>query len=105
MVSHYTLDLISWKILPKPCLIRYDTIEWWAELSNSCRIRPYLNTDPVVKLLTHYIGSCFKQLNLKVHLQHGVLNFKGGVSSKRSSCFDEAKVDPLHQPAGKDNSA
>jgi len=55
MVSHCTLDPISWKILLKTCslicLIRYDTIQWWAELSDSC-----LNTDSVVKLLTHYIG-------------------------------------------------
>jgi len=35
---------------------RYDLIRWWAELSDFCRIRPYLNTDPVVELLTHYIG-------------------------------------------------
>jgi len=59
MVTHCTLDFISWKILLKTCclkyLIRYDTVRWWAELSDSCRIRPYLNTDPVVKLLTHYI--------------------------------------------------
>ena len=33
-----------------------DTIQRWAELSDSLWIRPYLNTDPVVKLLTHYIG-------------------------------------------------
>ena len=61
-VSHCTLDLISWNILLKTCrfkcLIRYDTIRWWAELSDSRRIRPYLNKDPVVKLLTHYIGFC-----------------------------------------------
>jgi len=61
MISHCTLDLISWKILLKTrcldCLIRYDTTQWWAELSDSRRIRPYLNMDPVVKLLTHYIGS------------------------------------------------
>ena len=62
MVSHCTLDLNSWKILPETCclksLIRYDTIRWWAELSDSRRIGPYLNTDPVIKLLTHYIGVC-----------------------------------------------
>jgi len=60
MISHCTLDLISWKILLKTCclkcLLRYDTIQWWTELRDSHRIRPYLNTDPVVKLLTHYIG-------------------------------------------------
>jgi len=49
--------------------------------------------------------ACFKRLNLKVRLQDGVLNFKGDVFSRRSSRFDEAKVDPLYQPAGKDNSA
>jgi len=38
-----------------------------------------------------------------VHIQHGVLNFKGGVSSRRSSRFDEAEVEPLHQSARKDN--
>jgi len=58
MVSQSTLDLISWKILLKTCclkcLIRCDTIQWWVEVSNHCRFRPYLNTDPVVKLLTHY---------------------------------------------------
>jgi len=53
----------------------------------------------------NYTNACFKWPNLKVHLQPGVLNFKGGVSSRRSSRFDEAKEDPLHQPAGKDNSA
>ena len=60
MVSHCSLDRISWKILLKTCylkcLIVYDTIRWWPERSDSQRIRPYLNTDPVVKLLTHYIG-------------------------------------------------
>jgi len=50
-------------------------------------------------------NACVKWPNLKVRLQHGMLNFKGGVSSRRSSRFDEAKVDLLHQPAGKDNSA
>jgi len=37
MVTHCTPDLISWKILLKTCclecLIRYDTMRWWAELS------------------------------------------------------------------------
>jgi len=47
----------------------------------------------------------FKRPNLKVNLQHGVLNFKGGVSSRRSSRFDGAKKDPLHQSTRKDNSA
>jgi len=60
MVAHCTLELISWKILLKTCcpkcLIWYDTIQWWAELSNSHQFRPYLNTDPVVKLLIHYIS-------------------------------------------------
>ena len=60
MVSHCTLDLISWKILLQTCclkcLIRHDTIQWWGELSDSRWIHPYLNTDPVVKQLTHYIG-------------------------------------------------
>jgi len=49
-------------------------------------------------------NACFKRLNLKVRFQHGMLNFKGGVSSGRSVRFDEAKVDPPHQPAEKDNS-
>ena len=60
MVSHCIYDLISWKISLKTCclkcLIRYDTIQWWAELSDSRRICPNLNTDLVVKLVTHYIG-------------------------------------------------
>jgi len=60
MVSHCTLDLIFWNILLKTCclkcLLSYDTIQWWAELRNSHWILPYLNMDPVVKLLTHYIG-------------------------------------------------
>jgi len=62
MVSHCTLDLIPWKILLKTCrlicLIRYDAIGWWwgGGLSDSRQFRPYLNTDPVVKLSTHYIG-------------------------------------------------
>ena len=60
MVSHCTLDLVSWKFLPKTscpkCLIRYDTIRWWTEFSDSRQICPYLNTDPVVKQLTRYIG-------------------------------------------------
>jgi len=60
MVTHCTLDLVSWKILLKTyCLkylMMYDTIRWWAALSDSHRIRPYLNMDPVVTLLTHYIG-------------------------------------------------
>jgi len=59
MVLCCTLDLISEKILLKTCclkcLIRYDTIRWWAELSDSPRIHPFLSTDPVVNLLTHYI--------------------------------------------------
>ena len=58
MVSQSTLDLISWKILLKncclKCLIRH--VRWWAALSDSRRIRSYLNTDPVVKQLTYYIG-------------------------------------------------
>ena len=37
----------------------------------------------------------FKRLNLKARLQHGVLNFKGGVSSRRSLLFGDAKVDQL----------
>jgi len=61
VISHCTLDLISWKILLKTCclkcLLRYDTICWWAELSDSDRIRSHLNTGLVVKLLTHNIGS------------------------------------------------
>jgi len=56
MVSQFTLDLISWKILLKTCCLKCLIIQWWAELSDSCRIHPYLNTDPVVKQLTHYIG-------------------------------------------------
>jgi len=56
MVSHGTLDLISRKILLKirylKCLIRYDTIGWWAEFSDFNRFCPYVNTDPVVKPLT-----------------------------------------------------
>ena len=60
MVSQSTLDLISCKILLKTCclkcLTRHDTIRWWAELSDSRRIRPYLNMGPVVKQLTHYIA-------------------------------------------------
>jgi len=60
MVSQSTLGLISWKILVKTCclkcLIRHDTNRWWAELSDSHQFRPYLNMDPVVKQLTHYIG-------------------------------------------------
>ena len=36
--------------------MRHDTIRWWAELSDSRRIRPYLDTDLEVKQLTHYIG-------------------------------------------------
>jgi len=59
MVSQYTPDLGSWKILLKTCclqcLIRCDTIQWWVELSDSCQCCPYLNTDPAVKLLTHYL--------------------------------------------------
>ena len=60
MVSHCTLDLISWKILLKTCCLKcltgYDSIRWWAKLSDSCWIHPYLNTDPVVNQLTHYMG-------------------------------------------------
>jgi len=67
MVLQCTLDLISWKILLQTCclicLIRYDTIRWRAELSDSRRFRPYLNTEPVVKLLTHYIS--LEDLNRK----------------------------------------
>jgi len=59
MVSHCTLDLISCKMLFKTCclkcLVRYDTIQWWAGFSDFRRICPYLNANPVVKLLTHYI--------------------------------------------------
>jgi len=59
IVSHCTLDLISWKLLLTTCclkgLIRYDTIQWWAGLSDFCRIRPYLSMDLVVKQLTHYM--------------------------------------------------
>ena len=58
--SQCTHDLISWKILLKPCylkwLMRYGTIRWWAELTDSRRFRPYLNPDLVVQLLTHSIG-------------------------------------------------
>jgi len=53
-----------------------------AELSDSRWIRPYLNTDPVVKQLTHYIGlydlnrkgSCFAVLAicLKIHSIYNV---------------------------------
>jgi len=54
------LDPISWKILLKTCrlkcLIRHDTIWWWAELSDSHQFPHNLNTDPLVKQLTHYIG-------------------------------------------------
>jgi len=32
------------------------TIQWWAELSDFRQIRPYLNTNLVVKQLTLYIG-------------------------------------------------
>ena len=58
MFSHCTLDLISWQILLKTCCLKRlmwdDTIRWL--LSGYRRIRPYLNTDPVVELLAHYIG-------------------------------------------------
>jgi len=69
MILHGNLDLISWKILLKTCclksLIRYDTMQCWAELSESRRILPYLNTEPepVVELLTPYMG--FYELNRK----------------------------------------
>ena len=57
MVSRCTFDLISWKILLKTCclkcLIGHDTIRWRAELSDTRRIRPYLNTAPVARLLTN----------------------------------------------------
>jgi len=33
-------------------------MQWWAELSDSRRIRPNLSTDPVVKLLPHYSDGC-----------------------------------------------
>jgi len=60
MVSQCSLNLISWKISLKAfclkCLIRYDATRWWAELSDFRRFRPSLNTDSVVKLLTHYKG-------------------------------------------------
>jgi len=60
VVPQSTLVFISWKILLKTCclkfLIRQDTIRWWAELSDPRQFRSYLNTDPVVKLLAHYIG-------------------------------------------------
>ena len=36
--------------------MRNDTIRWWAGISDSRQFRPCLNTDPVVKQLTHYIG-------------------------------------------------
>jgi len=60
---------ISWKILPKTgclkCLISYDTIGW-AELSDSHRIRPYRNTEPVVKLLTLLVFVVL-EICLKIH--------------------------------------
>ena len=60
MVSHCALVLIFCKILLKTCcfkcLIRHGTIRWWAELSDSSRFRSDLNTDPIVKHLTHYLG-------------------------------------------------
>jgi len=31
-------------------------MQWWAELSFSRWIRPYLRMNQVVRLLTHYIG-------------------------------------------------
>jgi len=62
MVSQCTLGLISWKVLLKTscpnCLIRYDTIRWWADLNDSCGFRPYLNTNLVAKLVTHCINFC-----------------------------------------------
>jgi len=60
MVSHCTIDSISWKILLKTCclkcLIKYDIIQWWAELSDSQQFHHYLNTVPIVKLLIHHTG-------------------------------------------------
>jgi len=56
MVSQCTLELILLKTCYLKCLIRHDTIWWWAELSDSHRFRPYVNTDPIVKLLAYYIG-------------------------------------------------
>jgi len=54
------ISFIYWKILLKTrclkCLVRYDTIRWWAEFRDSHRFSLYLNADPVVKLLTHYVG-------------------------------------------------
>jgi len=55
MVSQPTYDLISRKILLKTCCHKC-LIMWWVELSDSCWIRPYLNTDPVVKQLTNNTG-------------------------------------------------
>ena len=51
--SHF-LENLAQNLLPQ-MPIRYDTIRWWAERGDSRRIRPYLNTDPVAKLLAHYI--------------------------------------------------
>jgi len=69
-VSHCTLDLISWKILLKTCclkcLIRYDTIRWRAEFSDFRRIRPYLDMDPVVKLLTNYNRLTWSKQKMKL---------------------------------------
>jgi len=38
-LSHFLL-----KTCGLECLIRYDTIQWWTELSYSRRFCPYLNT-------------------------------------------------------------
>ena len=42
------------------------SIRWWAEFSDSRQFHLYLNMDPVVKLLTHYIDlnskwNCFRR--------------------------------------------
>jgi len=52
-LQNYNVPYMNTLVTTPPslkCLIRNDTIRWWAELSNSRRIRPYLNMDPVVKL-------------------------------------------------------
>jgi len=79
MVSHCTHDLAQ-NLLPQ-MPDRHDTVWWWVKLSDSRLIHPYLNTDPVVKLLTRYIGlydlnrkcSCFYCLS---HLFENSLNAK-----------------------------
>jgi len=93
MVSNWTLDLISSKLLLKTCclkcLIRYDTKRWWAKLSNSRRFLPYLNTDPVVRQLTHYRGlydlnrkwSCFCYFTnlFKVGHWRSIIDFRDSI--------------------------